>query len=77
MGIFNSCRAALGLGASALAVAVGANAARAADFIGGDTLLISTTTYQDVGEARTSLPAYRSFPEATRARRRLRCRTAI
>jgi PEP-CTERM motif len=50
MGISNSCRAALGLGASALALAVGANAARATDFIGGDTLLISTTTYQDVGE---------------------------
>src|ERR1700735_4242056 len=50
MGISNSCRAALGLGASALALTVGANAARATDFIGGDTLLISTTTYQDGGE---------------------------
>jgi hypothetical protein len=50
MGISNSCRAALGLGASALALAAAAGNARAADFIGGDTLLISTTTYQDVGE---------------------------
>jgi hypothetical protein len=36
---------ALTVGSSALAIAVGANGARAADFIGGDTLLISTTTY--------------------------------
>ena len=49
MGISNSCRAALGLGCSALALAVGANAASAADYIRGDSLLISTTTYQDVG----------------------------
>ena len=37
------------LGASALALAAAANAARAADYIQGDLLLISTTTYQDVG----------------------------
>src|ERR1700722_791500 len=49
MGISNSCRAALGLGCSALALAAAAGSARAADFIGGDSLLISTTTYQDAG----------------------------
>jgi hypothetical protein len=62
MGISNSCRAALGLGASALAVAVGANAARAADFIGGDTLLISTTTYQDVGEVANLVAGVSQLP---------------
>lgn len=40
----------LAAGCSALAVAVGANGGRAADYIAGDSLLISTTTYQDVGE---------------------------
>ena len=64
MGISNSCRAALGLGASALAVAVGANAARAADFIGGDTLLISTTTYQDVGEVANLVAGQSQLPGA-------------
>jgi hypothetical protein len=49
MGISNSCRAALALGCSALALAAAANTARAADYIQGDSLLISTTTYQDVG----------------------------
>jgi PEP-CTERM motif len=49
MGISNSCRAALALGCSALALAAAANAARAADYIQGDSLLISTTTYQDAG----------------------------
>jgi hypothetical protein len=64
MGISNSCRAALGLGASALALAVGANAARAADFIGGDTLLISTTTYQDVGEVANLVAGVSQLPGA-------------
>jgi hypothetical protein len=49
MSVSNSRRFALTVGCSALALAVGANTARATDFIGGDTLLISTTTYQDVG----------------------------
>jgi hypothetical protein len=62
MGISNSCRAALGLGGSALALAVGANAARAADFIGGDTLLISTTTYQDVGEVANLVAGVSQLP---------------
>jgi hypothetical protein len=47
--ISNSCRAALALGCSAVALAFAANAARAADYIQGGSLLISTTTYQDAG----------------------------
>ena len=49
MGISNSCRLALTVSCSALALAFAANAARAADYIQGNSLLISTTTYQDVG----------------------------
>ena len=49
MGISNSCRLALTVSCSAFALAFAANAARAADYIQGDSLLISTTTYQDVG----------------------------
>jgi hypothetical protein len=49
MGISNSGRLALTVSCSALALAAAANAARAADYIQGDSLLISTTTYQDVG----------------------------
>src|SRR4029077_10523975 len=64
MGISNSCRAALGLGASALALGVGANAARAADFIGGETPLTATTTYQDVGEAANLVAGVSQLPGA-------------
>jgi hypothetical protein len=64
MGISSSCRAALGLGASVLAVAIGANAARAADFIGGDTLLISTTTYQDTGAVAALAAGVSQLPGA-------------
>ena len=49
MTVFKPYRFALAAGCSALALAAAAGSARA-DFIGGDTLLISTTTYQDVGE---------------------------
>src|SRR4029077_18568979 len=62
MGISNSCRAALGLGASALALGVGANAARAADFIGGETPLTATTTYQDVGEVANLVAGVSQLP---------------
>ena len=48
MGISKSSRLALTASCSVLALAA-ASAARATDFIGGDTLLISTTTYQDAG----------------------------
>ena len=64
MGISNSCRFALTVSCSALALAVGANAARAADFIGGDTLLISTTTYQDVGEVANLVAGVSQLPGA-------------
>jgi hypothetical protein len=64
MGISNSCRAALGLGCSALALAAAANAARAADFIGGDTLLISTTNYQDVGAVAALVAGVSQLPGA-------------
>ena len=49
MRVFKPCRSALTVGCSALALAVGVNAAHATDYIAGDSLLISTTTYQDVG----------------------------
>jgi len=49
MAISNSCRFALTISCSAFALAFAANAARAANYIQGDSLLISTTTYQDVG----------------------------
>src|SRR6202046_4557224 len=65
MGISNSCRAALALSCSALALTVGANSARAADFIGGDSLLISTTTYQDVGEVANLVAGVSQLPGAT------------
>jgi hypothetical protein len=49
MGISNSCRLALTVSCSAFALAAAAGSAGAADYIQGDSLLISTTTYQDVG----------------------------
>src|ERR1700722_1473025 len=64
MGISNSCRAALALSCSALALTAAASAARATDFIGGDTLLISTTTYQDVGEVANLVAGVSQLPGA-------------
>ena len=49
-------------GCSALALAVAADRARAADFIGGDTLLISTTTYQDVGAVANLVAGVSQLP---------------
>jgi hypothetical protein len=49
---------------SALALAVGANAASAADYIRGDSLLISTTTYQDVGEVANLVAGVSQLPGA-------------
>src|ERR1700761_3825111 len=49
-------------GCSALAVAVGANAARATDYIAGDSLLISTTTYQDAGEVANLVAGASALP---------------
>src|SRR5580693_2104255 len=56
MGVSKSFRLALTVGCSAFALTAAANAARAADFIAGDTLLISTTTYQDVGVVASLVP---------------------
>ena len=50
MGISNSCRFALTVSCSALALAFAANAARAGDLINGNSLLVTTTTYEDVGQ---------------------------
>jgi PEP-CTERM motif len=64
MGIFNSRRFALTVGCSALALAAAADRAHAGDFIGGDTLLISTTTYQDVGEVANLVAGVSQLPGA-------------
>jgi PEP-CTERM motif len=62
VGISNFRRATLALGCSALALSVAAHGARAADFIGGDTLLISTTTYQDIGAVAALVPGVSQLP---------------
>jgi hypothetical protein len=64
MRVFKPCRLALTVGSSALAVAVGANGARATDYIAGDSLLISTTTYQDVGEVANLVAGKSLLPGA-------------
>jgi hypothetical protein len=64
MGVFKSSRLALTVGCSAFALAVGASGARATDFIGGDTLLISTTTYQDVGAVANLVAGTSQLPGA-------------
>jgi hypothetical protein len=52
----------LAAGCGALAVAVGASAASATDYIAGDSLLISTTTYQDVGEVASLVAGVSQLP---------------
>jgi PEP-CTERM motif len=52
----------LAAGCSALALAAGADGARATDFIAGDSLLISTTTYQDVGEVANLVAGVSQLP---------------
>src|SRR5580693_7528690 len=64
MGVSKSFRLALTVGCSAFALTAAANAARAADFIAGDTLLISTTTYQAVGEVASLVPGVSLLPGA-------------
>ena len=64
MGISNSCRFALTVSCSALALAVAANAARAADYIRGDSLLISTTAYQDTGAVAALVAGVSQLPGA-------------
>jgi PEP-CTERM motif len=62
MSVFKPYRFALTAGCSAVALAAAAGSARAADFIGGDTLLISTTTYQDVGEVANLVAGVTPLP---------------
>jgi hypothetical protein len=62
MGVSNSCRFVLTVSCSALALAAAAGSARATDFIGGDTLLISTTTYQDVGAVANLVAGVSQLP---------------
>src|ERR1700678_2948980 len=64
MGVSKSFHLALTVGCSAFALTAAASAARATDFIGGDTLLISTTTYQDVGEVASLVPGASLLPGA-------------
>jgi hypothetical protein len=64
MRVFKPCRFALTVGCSAFAVAVGANAAHATDYITGDSLLISTTTYQDVGAVANLVAGTSQLPGA-------------
>jgi PEP-CTERM motif len=64
MGVSKSYRLALTVGCSALALTAAASAARATDFIGGDTLLISTTTYQDVGTVAGLVAGVSQLPGA-------------
>jgi len=51
-------------GCSALALAVAASGARATDYIAGDSLLISTTTYQDVGAVAGLVAGVSQLPGA-------------
>jgi hypothetical protein len=64
MRVFKPCRLALTVGCSAFAIAAGASAARATDYIAGDSLLISTTTYQDVGEVASLVAGQSLLPGA-------------
>jgi hypothetical protein len=62
MSVSKPCRLALTIGCSAFALAVAANAARAADYIAGDSLLISTTTYQDIGAVAALVAGVSQLP---------------
>ncbi|HEY1887584.1 MAG TPA: hypothetical protein VGG86_16325, partial [Roseiarcus sp.] len=55
MRVINPCRLALTVGSSALALAVGANAAHAGNLINGDSLLVTTTTYEGADLAKGDL----------------------
>ena len=62
MRVFKPYRFVLTAGCSALALAAAADSARATDYIGGNTLLISTTTYQDVGAVASLVPGVSQLP---------------
>ncbi|HEY3624194.1 MAG TPA: PEP-CTERM sorting domain-containing protein [Roseiarcus sp.] len=65
MSVINSRRFALTLGCSALAVAVGANAAHAGNLIHGDSLLVTTTTYENVGQVNGLVAGVTAIPGGT------------
>lgn len=58
-------RRGLAVGLSALAVAAGAAAADAGNLINGDSLLVTTTTYEDVGEVAGLVPGVTQIPGGT------------
>src|SRR5271166_997936 len=59
--IANSRRLALTIGCSALALAA-AGAAHAGNLINGDSLLVTTTTYEDVGEVAGLVAGVTAIP---------------
>ncbi|HEY1865399.1 MAG TPA: hypothetical protein VGG77_17305, partial [Roseiarcus sp.] len=59
------CRSALTVGCSALALAVAANAARAGNLINGNSLLVTTTTYQDIGQVAGLVAGVTAIPGGT------------
>jgi hypothetical protein len=61
MGVSKFRRLALTVGCSALALAA-ANGARASNLINGDSLLVTTTTYEDVGEVAGLVPGVTAIP---------------
>ena len=65
MGISNSCRCVLTVTCSALALAAAANGAQAGDLINGDSLLVTTTTYQDVGQVAGLVAGSTAIPGGT------------
>lgn len=65
MGISNSCRLALTVSCSAFALAFAANAARAGDLINGNSLLVTTTTYEDVGQVAGLVAGSTAIPGGT------------
>jgi hypothetical protein len=56
------CRLALTVGCSALALAVAATAGRAGNLINGDSLLVTTTTYEEVGQVLGLQPNVTPIP---------------
>jgi hypothetical protein len=60
--VTNSRRLALTIGCSALALTVAANEAHAGNLINGDSLLVTTTTYEDVGQVAGLVAGMTAIP---------------
>ena len=60
--VTNSRRLALTIGVSALALVVAANEAHAGNLINGDSLLVTTTTYEDVGQVAGLVAGVTAIP---------------